>query len=751
MSTKDDASLGHPSNGQSLVVHQGAPLGTKDMDWGPVSAYTQGHGTSTTDPSAYFHAIRRHWLAGGLLGIILAAAVSVSVWFALPKHYTAISQIQVSMREPTLLNPNIQYNAQQEYNVFKATQAQLLTSPMVLTAALRKPEIVSLSIYKREEEDPIAWLRDKLHVVFPADAEIMQISLTDREQKEVGKVVNAVIDAYMSEIVESDRNQKARELANLEEVLAGKEREIRQKRTTVKQLADELGTTDKQALQMQLQFATQQLSGYRQELARIQMELRIQSADLEVSNMALKRLDNAPASTLELEQLKLQDPVCRDLEQKRSELQVVIKQAAGKARPGKSDPLTEQLTEQLNGVQAELNARLAYLSDIMTEATRNDLKEKIDDLNVKVSLLRTEEANLKKDVDVQREEFNKLGQSSVDLEMMQTDLDNLQMVVNGVATRKQNLEVETKSPSRILLRQKAEIPPTYDNFQLNASLSVLAGLIGLAFPLTAFVWLDVRKCRINSSEDVVKGLGLPVMGSVPLIPGRAIKQLHAPGKANQHWNLRLAESIDGIAARLLRNAAIDHHRVVLITSAVSGEGKTTLATQIAMSLARAGKHTVLVDFDLRRPAIDKAFQLPLHPGVSEALCGECPVADLPQATGLADLDVVTAGRCDRHALQSLAKGGDKLLFDELREKYEFVIVDGSPILPVADSRYVSQHVDSVVLSVFRDYSRAPKVTAACEILESFGVTDIEAVVTSSASEDGYGIIDTVTPKAAASA
>ncbi|MBN2217315.1 MAG: AAA family ATPase, partial [Pirellulales bacterium] len=446
---------------------------------------------------------------------------------------------------------------------------------------------------------------------------------------------------------------------------------------------------------------------------------------------------------------KAADWTSRELEKKLSEMVILLQQARGRSRTG-DDPLVEQLTEQTNSIQTELNSRLAGYASMITEAARNELTEVIADLTVKTHLATEEEERMKAEVAEMQAEFEKLGQSSVDLEMMRMELDNLQVVVNDIATRKQSLEVETKSQPRIRLLNRAEVPPAYDNFTLNAALAVFASLAGLSLPLASFVFLDIRKQRINSSEDVAKGLGLPVMGSVPMIPGRAIKHLNSPNKKNQQWNIRLAESIDGIAAKLLRNAAMDQNRIVLITSAVSGEGKTTLATQAAMSLARAGKRVVLVDFDLRRPAIDKAFQLPLHPGVSEALCGESAIEDLPQATSLANLEVITAGRCDRHALQALANGGDKRLFDALRERYDFVIVDGSPILPVADSRYVSQHVDSVVLSVFRDFSRAPKVTAACEILEAFGVTNIEAVVTSS-SEDGYGVIDAVAQPTPASA
>ncbi|MHC4177678.1 MAG: P-loop NTPase family protein, partial [Planctomycetota bacterium] len=84
---------------------------------------------------------------------------------------------------------------------------------------------------------------------------------------------------------------------------------------------------------------------------------------------------------------------------------------------------------------------------------------------------------------------------------------------------------------------------------------------------------------------------------------------------------------------------------------------------------------------------------------------------------------------DRHALTALANGAAGQLFDVLRTEYEFVVVDAAPILPVADTRFVSQHVDAVILSIFRDISQAPKIEAACEILEAFGAGCVEAVVT----------------------
>ena len=171
----------------------------------------------------------------------------------------------------------------------------------------------------------------------------------------------------------------------------------------------------------------------------------------------------------------------------------------------------------------------------------------------------------------------------------------------------------------------------------------------------AVLW-DVRNRRINSANDVSRGIGLPVIGSVPLIPARVIRQLGSPSKRYRSWHVRLTESVDGITARILHKAEIGQCRVIMVSSATGGEGKTTLATQLAMSLARTKRRIVLVDFDLRRPAFDAMFGLPLEPGICELLRQQNTVSDLVHPSGTENLDVITAGRWDRHTLASLSNG-----------------------------------------------------------------------------------------------
>ncbi len=207
------------------------------------------------------------------------------------------------------------------------------------------------------------------------------------------------------------------------------------------------------------------------------------------------------------------------------------------------------------------------------------------------------------------------------------------------------------------------------------------------------------------------------------------RQLGSGTELSQRWERRVAESDNGIAARLLHQADTKQNRVMLISSAVRGEGKTSLATRLAASLARSGRSTVVVDFDLRHPEVHEIFGLGVGPGVCEVLRKENEVAEVVHDLGTDRPSVVTAGRLDGQALMSLSKGAAGPLFQKLREDYEFVVVDTSPVLDVADAQFVSGYVDSAILAVFRDISQAGKVSRAREILEGY-VRTVEAVVTS---------------------
>jgi polysaccharide biosynthesis transport protein len=233
---------------------------------------------------------------------------------------------------------------------------------------------------------------------------------------------------------------------------------------------------------------------------------------------------------------------------------------------------------------------------------------------------------------------------------------------------------------------------------------------------------------------VTQAVGLSVIGAVPILPQRVLRRLNGPSENDKYWRTLLSESVDSIAAVLLKGTQPGTSRVIMVSSANAGEGKTTLASHLAVSLAGAGRHPILVDFDLRRPALHRVFGVSLQPGVNEILRDGQDLESALQATQVPNLMMLSAGRSSKVGLGGLRPADMQALFTRLRSEFDFVIVDACPILPVVDTRLIGQHVDAVLLSVLRDVSRAPKLRAACDLLDMFGIPMLGVVVTGSSEE-----------------
>jgi len=196
------------------------------------------------------------------------------------------------------------------------------------------------------------------------------------------------------------------------------------------------------------------------------------------------------------------------------------------------------------------------------------------------------------------------------------------------------------------------------------------------------------------------------------------------------------ESVDTIRTMLLHSSRANNTRVIMVTSAVGGEGKTSLSSQLAASLARAWKKTLLIDGDLRNPTAHQLFDVPQDPGFSEVLRGELSATEAVRSTPLSRLWILPAGHWDSHAVQALAQDNVRTILEELKQQYDFIIFDSCPILPVADSLLLGQNVDGVLMTVMNDVSRSPAVHAAHQRLEGLGIKILGAVVIGTKNELG---------------
>jgi capsular exopolysaccharide synthesis family protein len=622
------------------------------------------------------------------------------------------------------------------FETYKGTQIQLLTSDGVLNAALRK--VHDLEILKREE-DPVRWLARSLRV--ETASEIIRVSLTTKDKNDAAILVQAVIEAYKTGVVDVERIRRTKHLNDLDNVLTEKETEVRRKRTELKNLAEQLGSGDPAALAVKQGIAMEEFGEARSEESRLHAELKHAADELKTKKTAYFAKVKEAASPNLMQAAADADPVYAKLQDSLTGLtnQLAYQQSVVKPNGPIWKAQRDSYARSRAAVEDQMDARRNQLVEKLQTtlmADKASLEVDVKDLQSQVDLLTEQEKQATKDLETKRKLTQTFGTSSIDVEMMRSNIAQLEKIVGTIADEQQHLQVEVGSQARIRILQPAT-PPTAPDKSSQVQNSVVAGIFGMLSSVALLLWWDVRARRINSLSDVSGGLGLTVVGTIPQVPDEMIsRKKKTNSRRSRRLQACLEHSVDGIAARLFLNRSSKNARIVLVSSATRGEGKTMLSIQLARCLARTGSKTLLVDFDLRRPSLHQRLGTARGPGLTELLSGRNDLGSVVQATETQNLSLLTTGGAVTDYLGALSNGVTRSLFEKARTAYEFVIVDGSPLLSTADALLVSQHVDIVVLSVRRDVSQAPKVQAACENLTAYGVEKFVAVLTGS-EEDLY--------------
>jgi capsular exopolysaccharide synthesis family protein len=349
------------------------------------------------------------------------------------------------------------------------------------------------------------------------------------------------------------------------------------------------------------------------------------------------------------------------------------------------------------------------------------------------------EKKLKAELDEIQAEREDLERFSLKGSRITREIEAEQKKLDAYKSESEKLRFEIENTPTMIQESRRAEPPHARSLKKKTMLTAVAGFGVFGFFVAGIVFLELRTQRIATVNQVTEQLNLRVMGTVPLLPHSVVTGTSVKKKAkNALWYSALTEAIDSTRTLLIRGSQIEHLKTVMIASAMGGEGKTTMASHLATSLARGGRKILLIDCDLRRPCMHRAFDLPLGQGVCEILRGQADVADcIQELESPVGLSVLPAGKIDQQVLKLLALDSFQEMLEPLKKQYDFIIIDSSPLLPVADGLLIAQHVDGVILSIRRDVSRIGKVVMACQKMSMLGVPLLGAVTIGLQEESGY--------------
>jgi capsular exopolysaccharide synthesis family protein len=679
-------------------------------------------------------ALRRRWALALLLGLLGGAAAAASGWFlAPPPTYKARAMVHLASAPEAILNRQV-HDPGRDFGALQQTQKTVVRSQMVLNAALKQPHVSDLSIVT-ENPNPLEWLTKEIEADFSMGPEILSISLAGDKPAELVPLVNAVMKSYLDEFANEEVKKRQARLEHLTGLKAQQENILKAKLKILESFAPRLGAGDAKNVQVWYEMKVKHLGQAKQQLLTVQGQIRKADIDLKGQERARERAESGVDITdVMVEQHLDTDPLIR----RHLERVAGLEQEIAAIREAATAKGAEELLNKTGKLTALASARKALETsrqEILPKK-RKALQDKVlVELDTEIAhsryqtvLLREEETTLRKVIDDLAGETHEVGKDSFDMVQARADAEEADKVVRTLAREIQALGIELLAPPRARPLDEA-IATKVNGPKKRLMIAGGAGGLGLAVVLVAVALSEFLARRVKSVEEVARALGVRLVGTLPAVPARGRdRAIPAESAASAPWQTHLTESVDSYRTMLLHEARAHSIRVVMVTSAVSGEGKTSLACHLAVSLARAGHNALLVDGDLRNPGADRHFGLCPGPGLSELLRGEIDLATAVRPTPTGGAWIMTAGKCDLRAIQCLGGDAMRSLFEQLRQQFDFVIVDSSPVLTVADPLLIGQHVDGVIFSVLCDVSRMPRMAAAQHRLSLLGIPTLGAVV-----------------------
>jgi succinoglycan biosynthesis transport protein ExoP len=738
----------HPLEPGPLSIPSGPERGTRSAELSESSMLRAPNSTPeapaalSAPPSVetLWHALHRRWAPILVLGLLAGGLGAAVAWLLVPGAYTVQTLLQMNGRKP--------HNALEgEGDVagFQRAQAALFTSYPVLHAALTKPEVAQLPLVQAQA-DPFEWLTKNLKTDVLLGPEILRVTLSGDRGEDVALVLNEVTRAYLKECAGKEEAKILERIKQVEANFKKASDALRDKRQKLADREAATGIEDPETTKTRITAAMTALAAAQSQKLHLSLSRKEAETELAAFQAKVKEPDKIVITDFAVVDELKNDPILATQHARMVQLETRIGEWMRLSPTGAPGGALKGYQEEMRSIRERINNHIALLRPSIEARLRSKIVEEakgeIAKLERKLGVLARQEESLKVLVQKQEQEVKDLQSANrrmdtvaMDIPGLRDEVAQLDVVLKKIGDELGTLQAELPVPAPVTPLEWAKAPLTKKrDRQLKFAIGAFLGPFALVF-LGVALW-EFRARRVYHSGDVAQGLGLDLLGTLPPVPAGARVVVPVDGSGAEHG--ALMEAVDGVRTRLLHAARNHSVRVLMVASAIGGEGKTSLATHLAASLARGGRKTLLVDADLRNPGAHLPFNCRLAPGFAEALRGEAAYEDLMQPTPVENLWLLSAGMGDRRAVQALGKEDLGKVFERFKAEFDFVVVDVCPVLPVPDALLIGQHADAALFAVLRNVSRLPAVHAAQQRLSSVEIPTLGAVVVGEAVQT-YGI------------
>lgn len=382
---------------------------------------------------------------------------------------------------------------------------------------------------------------------------------------------------------------------------------------------------------------------------------------------------------------------------------------------------TSLLTEQMSELGTEV---IRAQEDVAVAQARLSAASSINPnpLGLKVDMMAAlaKEKRLSANLDALRAQSGVGSESEIELQALQQEADADRALYDRLLARAKETQIQTglqQPDAKLVSRAESPQVPSFPKKAVILPAVFIASCLAAGLLVLAVEGLDRGFSTIEQLEAT---LGLQAFGLVPLL-----KRREAKFRAPERYILEAPTSYYGEAIRSLHTSLMltgaEHApKVILITSALPGEGKTAISLSMARMMASCGKRVVIVDCDLRRPGLHKAFGAQLGPGLTDCLTDATQLEDALRSDPLSGAFFISAGSFASSAPELLASAGMRRLVRILSRRFDLVVLDCAPVLAVSDTRHLCRLADQTVFVVRWQDTRCQAATAALRQIVSAG-------------------------------
>jgi len=666
-------------------------------------------------PKEVVSILRRHLLliiALTILGLIVAGVA----WFLLLQYfpkYTAETYIRVLtpvQQDPkdirtTMAAKDIEYG-------YRVSIANRIKQQSTLQELIGKDNVQETEWFKRfaryDENGNITnrnqcilkAFKDlkKRFVAYPhRDAEFVVLTMTCRDPDESAKIVNEMVSLFLASYGSTKKGEVSDKLKELEKRRISVQGDLAAAEKAMADVAETSKITDlerpyRRTFQHTITLRLNQL-----ELEQNNLNLLVKQAEADIGN--LKRLAEDPIVGVQVERQVEIDPVMIVLAQQLAFLESEL--AGQRAKFGDNHKAVLRTQEQVEKIKSERRVRQSEIAEQVRQANLKNAQDQLTVLlgrNKELTLLRQEAQAQKKELDLARVQYAQ--RMAIRDERKQT-LDEIKAMIESYRIIRE--DPETPKVQRVVPAQRPlEVSsPKWEFYFPGGTILGLISGIGLALAL------ELLNDLVRTPRDVARFLRIPLLSVVPDAAEdeqvRDIEPCHIVRKAPYSV---ISESYRRCRTNIKMSGSDGSMRTLLVSSGAAGDGKTSVAVNLAASFVAENKKVLLIDANFRRPGLETIFTMQKAEdqqvkqsefGLSSLLMGLCSYEDAKRSNVIEGLDIIFSGPLPSNPTELLGSYRMEQLIKDRRKNYDYIIVDGPPVLLVSDAKVLAKIVDGTVL------------------------------------------------------